>query len=58
MSTLTFLLILLTALLTLATMISIHLTVVTARNKSIPRWIFVLGGLDLVLATLAVFSLV
>ncbi|GAA1310880.1 MAG: hypothetical protein ACTIMA_16310 [Brachybacterium tyrofermentans] len=56
MSTLALLLAALAGILFLATVISIHLSCVTARNKDIPRWIFALGGACLVVATAAVLT--
>lgn len=55
-SALTILLTAFAGILFLATVISIHLSCVTARNKAIPRWIFALGGACLLVATAAVLS--
>ena len=56
MSTLTLVLTMLAGMLFMGTIIAIHASVVTARNKAIPRWIFAIGGACLVVATLAVWS--
>jgi hypothetical protein len=58
MSTLALVMCMLSGMFLFATLISFHATVVTARSKAVPRWLWGLGAATLLVASVTVITIV